>query len=175
MTILSNSLTSSHHHLTNILFFLGVFFMFHHHLSAKCRKITCCPLCVDPLCRVCTSPLFFKYLITSKDYFIMKGFTDKDSVLVIIFANNLIYMSQTFNLVIPALQFTPHHNFGSFVAPSKRVDTLLFEVNMKWIFLFKNSIGHWAQLPSYPTPLCPRWIEKLPWEQFQMLATDSSL
>ena len=77
------------------------------------------------------APHFFKYLSISNDHFIIKGATDKDSVLVIIFANNLIYMSQTFNLVIPALQFTPHHNFGSFAAPSKRVDTLLFEVNMK--------------------------------------------
>ena len=28
------------------------------------------------------------------------------------------------------------------------------------MFLFKNSIGHWAQLPSYPTPLSLRWICK---------------
>jgi len=34
----------------------------------------------------------FKYLIISNNYFTMKGFTDKDGVLVIIFANNLIYM-----------------------------------------------------------------------------------
>ena len=38
------------------------------------------------------APHFFKYLIISNDYLIMKGVTDKDSVLVIILANNLIYM-----------------------------------------------------------------------------------
>ena len=38
----------------------------------------------------------FKYLIISNNYFTMNGFTDKDGVLVIIFANNLIYMWQKF-------------------------------------------------------------------------------
>ena len=38
----------------------------------------------------------FKYLIISNNYFTMKGFTDKDGVLVIIFANNLIYKWQKF-------------------------------------------------------------------------------
>jgi len=34
----------------------------------------------------------FKYLIISNNLFTMKGFIDKDGVLVIIYANNLIYM-----------------------------------------------------------------------------------
>ena len=38
----------------------------------------------------------FKYLIISNNYFTMKGFTEKDGVLVIVFANNLIYKWQKF-------------------------------------------------------------------------------
>jgi len=33
----------------------------------------------------------FKYLIISNNYFTMNGFTDKDAILVIFFANILIY------------------------------------------------------------------------------------
>jgi len=33
----------------------------------------------------------FKYLIISNNHFTMNGFTDKDAILIIIFANILIY------------------------------------------------------------------------------------
>ena len=95
----------------------------------------------------------FKYLIISNHYFTKKGFTDKDRVLVIICGNNLIHIWNFLNLIKPALQFSPKNvifeveimnflmpgqNFGIFASPRKGMDTLLFEMSMKWAFTFKN-------------------------------------
>ena len=96
----------------------------------------------------------FKYLIISNNYFTMKGFTDKDGVLVIIFANILIYMWQKFQpcqtspSVFPPQNvifwvkimkvLIPGQHFGIFASSIKGMDTFLFEMSIKWMFTLKN-------------------------------------
>ena len=85
---------------------------------------------------------------------------------------------KNFNLVRPALQFSPKNvifgvkimqflipgqNFGIFVSPTKGMDTFLFEMSMKWMFTFKNFRNvywhgktHSALYPSWPNLLGDR-------------------